>query len=868
MGLLKSMYFKFSFMSVFAGIFLAFFLVGCGQNGDQQTRISAGTENNFSSPLPAQLEKARPGLTAKVIVDGGTPFPLQIVNDQVQGTIPDLPIGPHTFEIQYFIDGVLVATATVNATIQAGTDTPVPFDSTQFVFPDADGDGASNLNEVEIFGSGSNAPWNDATKKPELSVVVNPETAILPPNGVQTFTAAIAQNTNQGITWSVQGDNAGTITPGGTYTAPELPGTYNVVATSQADTAKSAIISVTVVKPATIDSTFDADGIVTTNIGSSSFIAGLAVQTDGKIVAVGQSGSHFALVRYNTNGSPDTTFGPSNTGIVTLTTIGTSSVAMAVALQPDGKIVVGGQAASHFTLLRYNDNGTLDTTFDGDGIATTTIGNQSTGFDLVIQGDGKIILAGQSNPTSGGTILALARYNTNGSLDTTFDADGIVTGPIGFMHAVALQSDGKIVVGGLSANHFTLVRYNDNGSLDTTFDGDGIATTTIGTASSIVLDLAVQPDGKIVALGRSTSGTATTVALARYNNNGILDTTFSTDGIVTTTISINPVGFQTVAIQTDGKILSGGNLSLARFNTDGTPDNTFDADGFIATTIGTGISTFDLALQSDGKAIIGGQVGSHFTLARFQTAAPAVLLRANLTGDQEIQIPPVTTSATGSATFIISPGQSEITYTLSTDLSFGEIGAVQIHLAPRGQGGGAVLSTLTGDSFISPLTGKLIPSDLEPSAGPVAGIKTFSDLIKAMVEGRTYVHVHTEFHRLGEIRGQIEAPPPTLSALQAQIFTPKCASCHNPDAVGGDTANLFLDSVQTSFDDLVNAPSTQSAIFKRVEPFKPDESYLIKKLEGTAPVPFDSRMPLVGPPLSADEIKLTRDWISAGAKND
>ncbi|MCG3113844.1 MAG: CHRD domain-containing protein [Candidatus Manganitrophus sp. SB1] len=871
--------FKFPFTSILTGLFVALFLIGCGQTGDRQTTIGPGAADNFSSPIPAPLEKLRTGLNAKVIVDGGTPN-VQIIdlqvdtqNDRVVGTIPNLPVGPHTFEIQYFIDNALIATApAVTITIQANADTPVPFDAGALVYPDTDNDGFTNLNEVEIFGSASDA-WTNPNLKPEVSVVVNPQTAILPPNGVQTFTAAIAQNANQGVTWNVEGGDAnGTITPGGTYTAPVTPGTHNVVATSQADPTKSTTIAVAVVKPATIDPTFDSDGIVSTPLGSSSSITGLAVQTDGKIIAVGQSnlsGSHFTLVRYNPDGSPDTTFGTNNDGIVT-TTIGASSIARNVALQTDGKIVVGGDSANQFALARYNSDGTRDSTFGNDGIVTTTIGSSSFGLDLVIQADGKIILAGQTNPVGGGAVtFALARFNTNGSPDTTFDTDGIVTAPAGEVRAVALQADGKIIVAGRSANHFTLVRYNANGTLDTTFDTDGIVTTIIGTTNSIILDLIIQPNGKIVALGQSNSGGVTTVALTRYNENGSLDNTFSTDGIVTTAIAVSTLSYQAVALQADGKILAGGNLSLARFNIDGTLDNTFDTDGILAITIGTGILAFDMDLQADGKVIVGGQLSSHFTLGRFQTAAPSVLLRANLTGDQEIQTTPVTTSATGSATFIISPGQTEITYTLSvSDLGFREITAVQIHLASRGQGGGAVLSTLTASSFISPLTGRLTPSDLEPSARLVAGIGTFSDLIKAMREGRTYVHVHTAFHQLGEIRGQIETPPPTLAALQAQIFTPKCASCHNPAEVGGVTANLFLDSQQTSFENLVNAASTQSPTFKRVEPFKPDESYLIHKLEGTAAAPFNTQMPLGGPFLSAEEIKLTRDWISGGAKND
>lgn len=590
-----------------------------------------------------------------------------------------------------------------------------------------------------------------------VSVIVNPATAILPPNGVQTFTAAIAQNANQGITWSVEGGN-GTITPGGTYTAPAIPGIYNVLAISQADPTKSATITVTVVKAAEIDLTFDGDGILTTTIGTGSGIGDLAVQKDEKIIAVGfsvQSGvNEFTLVRYNPDGSPDSTF--SGDGIVATTT-GVSSFGRTVALQTDGKIVVGGDSANQFTLARFNSDGSPDTTFGGDGIVTRTVGTSSFGRDLIIQTDGKIILAGQAN--IGGVITAaLARYNPDGTPDTTFDTDGVVTTPAGDVRAAALQSDGKIIIAGQSASHFFLARYNSNGSPDTAFDSDGIVTTTIGTAS-FTMDLAIQPDGKIISSGSSTSGT-TNLALARYNTDGSLDTTFDTDGIVTTTIVTSSLfNKHAIALQTDGKMILTGPLVLARFNTNGALDSTFNG-GTTAITIGTGGLFHNLALQADGKIIVGGQLNSHFILARFQAAAPAVLLRSTtLSGSEEV--PAVTTLATGSATFVISPAGTEIAYMLHVaDIGISGITAAQIHFGSPGAEGRA-LFTLTTNPFISPLVGKLTAADLEQIAA-TEGINTFSDAVKAMREGNTYIHIHTVTHGGGEIRGQILEAPPTL----------------------------------------------------------------------------------------------------------
>src|SRR6185503_10246187 len=187
----------------------------------------------------------------------------------------------------------------------------------------------------------------------------------------------------------------------------------------------------------------------------------------------------------------------------------------------------------------------------------TDFGNVAYGFAVTIQPNGKIIVAGASWGVNNDD-FALARYNSNGSLDTTFDTDGKTTTPIGsgddYGRAVALQSDGKIVVAGTSFNgsnnDFALARYNSTGSLDTTFDTDGKVTTSFGSGEDFGRGVAIQSDGKIVVAGHSDGK----FALTRYNNNGSLDMTFDTDGKVTTTIGAGDFGFA-VALQPDGKIL-------------------------------------------------------------------------------------------------------------------------------------------------------------------------------------------------------------------------------------------------------------------------------------------------------------------------
>jgi uncharacterized delta-60 repeat protein len=277
-----------------------------------------------------------------------------------------------------------------------------------------------------------------------------------------------------------------------------------------------------------LDTTFDSDGKVTTAI--SSFNEGayaVALQSDGKIIAAGYSNGAFALVRYNNNGSLDTTF--DNDGKVT-TAIGSGDLGFAVALQPDGKIVVAGASFNgiedDFALARYKSNGSLDTTFDSDGKVTTHFGSVDNGRALAIQPDGKIVVAGFTVKSMTNNDFALARYNSNGSLDTTFDTDGKVTSEFGNSEnalAMALQSDGKIIVAGTSYNNssgegdFILTRYNSNASLDTTFDTDGIVTTSIGNEYDFGRAVAIQADGKIIVAGEVIDGTQDDFALVRYD---------------------------------------------------------------------------------------------------------------------------------------------------------------------------------------------------------------------------------------------------------------------------------------------------------------------------------------------------------------
>ena len=267
--------------------------------------------------------------------------------------------------------------------------------------------------------------------------------------------------------------------------------------------------------PGDLDPTFAGDGKQTTDFGFGAGNATATVrQPDGKIVAVGSTFGGIALARYNPNGSLDTSFSGDGRQI---TDFESSAEANAAALQPDGKIVVVGSgfggSSQDFMLARYNPNGSLDTTFSGDGKQTTDFGTPEVGVAddahaVAIESGGKIVVAG-STGTLTASNFALARYNPNGSLDTSFSGDGKQITGFGAetndrANGVALQGDGKIVVAGSTSSFggsdFALARYNLNGTLDTTFSGDGRQTTDFGDVDGANA-VAVQGNNRIVAAG-------------------------------------------------------------------------------------------------------------------------------------------------------------------------------------------------------------------------------------------------------------------------------------------------------------------------------------------------------------------------------
>ncbi|MFJ8163605.1 calcium-binding protein [Streptomyces sp. NPDC096136] len=421
--------------------------------------------------------------------------------------------------------------------------------------------------------------------------------------------------------------------------------------------------------PGDLDPTFDGDGRVVTDFGGGGYdeSRGMVIQADGKIVTVGSTvpaaGGHsdFALARYNPDGSLDPTFNGDgdNDGRIQTDLRGGDDAAEAVAVQPDGKLVVAGyssepDANGSFTVARFNPDGSLDTTFDGDGFTVTDFGTTGPqgAYGVVIQAGGAIVAAGES-----GTSVAVARYNAaDGSLDPSFDGDGRVTtafaGGSASAYDVALQSDNKIVIAGRSGynypsndSDFALARYNPDGSLDTTFDGDGRVTTGF-TGPDVANGVKVQADGKIVTAGSA----GFDVALARYNPaDGSLDTTFDGDGKVTTDFGTNTLdGAADLALQSDGRIVAAGisqaDFGVARYNTNGSLDTGFGTGGKVHTDVSSGYfdTAYAVALQSDGKIVVSGNTGDDRGLVRYQVTTPppppGVDLAVTKTGPASVSI--------------------------------------------------------------------------------------------------------------------------------------------------------------------------------------------------------------------------------------
>lgn len=392
------------------------------------------------------------------------------------------------------------------------------------------------------------------------------------------------------------------------------------------------------------DTNFNGTGVLVNNFGNRVAQANaVALQSDDKIVVAGSyqtgcsGGGEVALCRLNVDGTLDPSFG--NGGRLVMAFGTAISAANALVIQSDGRIVITGTAydgTNYSTLVaRFLPNGLLDSSFGNGGSVITSIGtNSSTPSCITLQEDGKILVAAQANMN--GNDFAILRYTTNGALDASWNGTGKLLTVIGsggdLMSAIAVQLDGKVIVSGgseIGAAKFSMIRCASNGALDNSFGSLGRVATEIGSGTQdIGYGMVLQPDQKIVLAGADAVPPVNQyqVALLRYNPNGTLDPTFGNNGAAIAQIGVGNSYAQSLARQTDGKLVAGCRIQngsfykfgVARFLGNGTLDTTYGYGGVNSFDFDTGTNEIlsAMALDSQGRAVMVGNVENLFTVVR------------------------------------------------------------------------------------------------------------------------------------------------------------------------------------------------------------------------------------------------------------
>jgi uncharacterized delta-60 repeat protein len=383
-----------------------------------------------------------------------------------------------------------------------------------------------------------------------------------------------------------------------------------------------------------LDNTFANGGIFLASNASitDSVATAVAIDSKGRIVVAGETrGPQVSVLRLNSNGTVDTSFG--DQGVASIDFFVGGEIATCLALQPDGKIVIGISFADEPNLLlaRFDENGTFDTSFGNGGLANLIFnGGPNTAF-LVQQPDGKFLVGGG---------MLIARVTADGKLDTTFGQNGLAP-LVAPANSIVLEPDGKILaISGPAGNiestplplmsidffpvDSTIVRYNEDGSLDTSFGTLGRRASIVGISGALL-----QSNGQIVAAGPIVSKSIvnipgqsltfeTAFAVARYNSDGGIDDTFGSEGAVTTSFGGASFAFpSSVAIQSDGRIIAAGEVegsfALARYTSTGVLDTSFGSNGTVITSIGPSSSRntagiVAIALDAEGRLVAVGNV--------------------------------------------------------------------------------------------------------------------------------------------------------------------------------------------------------------------------------------------------------------------
>ena len=502
-----------------------------------------------------------------------------------------------------------------------------------------------------------------------------------------------------------------------------------------------------------IDSSFGDQGkVITSTSDGGEEVNALAIDGQGKIVAAGcredvpnSFSKHHTFVQYDPSGALDPSFG--NGGILRETTSVQNDCAQSILIDPQRGIRAGGirnEANGEFSVLGLNSDGTRDTSFSTDGLVSVYVGVhgfESEGANaLAVQRNGKIV-ALVSDSTLG-NVFALVRYDSDGTLDQTFDADGKVvllapsgsgTQGSGSANAIAIQPDDKIVAAGQATNRgasrrdIVLMRILQDGSPDPSFGNNGKVVTQAPQSFVDVRSLAIQPDGKMVVAGElNPGGSSSSFIVVRYRPDGTLDPAFGVAGIVTAQFQLRD-GAYSVAIQNDGRVVVSGASSpggggfpsgaVMRLNTDGSLDNSFGQGGKVR----LAVRFLSSAIQSDGKILLLTDVQG-FSVGRLNTDGSLDESFGDF-GFTNTQI-----GVSSKATSIILQGDGKtlsVGYSKATQLGYDDFTIIRYdnngRLDTSFNGNGIVVTA------ISPLVDQAYAAAMQPDGKIVVGGKSFSN---------------------------------------------------------------------------------------------------------------------------------------------
>ena len=604
----------------------------------------------------------------------------------------------------------------------------------------------------------------------------------------------------------------------------------------------------------TLDTSFNGTGVTTTDFGAGDVASGVVIQSDGKIIVVGTntttSEGRFALARYKTDGTLDASFGVGAVGRVT-TSIGypvTLTKAEGVTLQPDGKILVVGNAAPagnpDFVVLRYHNDGTLDNGFGAGGLASTSNatghggahGHNDYALDLALRADGKILVGGHSSgPLQAGYMVTV--YNSDGSPDASFATGGKMyldseASGMNQVYSVAWQADGKILIGGIngggSGRNFCLRRMSETGIADPTFGNSGVVVTAIGTAADAIYDMEVQSDGKIAVVGSSYNANTgfEDFAVVRYNANGSLDTTFRGTGKVTASFPGGSAVGRSVVIGPDGRMVIAGyahdgtknNFALARFfGTDQPPQVTTSGatgivrSGAVLNGIANPNNLATTAHYEYGLTAAYGNVTPDLPLGNGYLDVPATSAIGGLTDNTLYHFRLVATNAAGTsygddATFTTAPNPP-LAFT-GDAANISATGATLVGtVLPNGRD-----TTAYFEFGLSTAYGAQTSSQIIPAAGTLENVfSTLTDL----VPGATYhfrlvaINAGSPIPITGVDKTFVaQAPPPVVAisgALPLSTSSVSLSGTVNPNGAGtevffdfGTSAGSFTQSVNAA----------------------------------------------------------------------